>query len=372
MGKDYYKILGVPKSASDDEIKKAYRKLALKHHPDRNANDIEGAKKRFQEVSEAFEVLSDSEKRQVYDQLGEEGLKGGFGPGGGGGGAGPGGFPEGFPGGFGAGGFPGGGTQFKFSTSGFPPGGGGRRGFSPSDPNDIFAHFMNAFGGGGMPGGMSGGMPGASFGGMGMDDDIPMGGTEFFTNGGAPRGGRRPGSVPEEKEVITKPFAVSLEDIFKGATKRLKITRRKGGVPTEKILEIKVKPGWKPGTKITFPNEGDDLPNGTAQDIQFVLEEKPHARFTRSGDDLRLDVELPLVEALTGYSRDVETIEGKKLRVQGTQPVQPGQEVRFPGHGMPISKKPGERGDLVVVFKVKMPSTLTPDKRAALKELLSK
>ncbi|GAO52759.1 DnaJ-domain-containing protein [Saitoella complicata NRRL Y-17804] len=362
MGKDYYQILGVQKSASDDEIKKAYRKLALKHHPDRNANDVEGAKKRFQEVSEAFEVLSDSEKRQIYDQLGEEGLKGGIG-GGGAGPSGAGGFPGGaggFPGGFGAGGFPGG-TQFKFSTSGFPPGGGGRGGFSPSDPNDIFAHFMNAFGGGGMGG--------ASFGGMGMDDDIPMGGTEFFTNGGAPRG-RRPGSIPEEKEVITKPFAVSLEDIFKGATKRLKITRRKGGVPTEKILEIKVKPGWKPGTKITFPNEGDDLPNGTAQDIQFVLEEKPHARFTRSADDLRLEVELPLVEALTGYSRDVETIEGKKLRVQGTQPVQPGQEVRFPGHGMPISKKPGERGDLVVVFKVKMPSTLTPEKRAALKDLL--
>lgn len=125
-GKDYYKLLGVPKDADDEAIKRAYKKLALKFHPDRN-KDNANAKEKFQEIGEAFEVLSDKNKRAVYDQFGEEGLKGGGAPPPGAGGAGFGGFPG------GAGGFGGpGGASFSFSS-------GGPGGFKPSDPNDIFA-----------------------------------------------------------------------------------------------------------------------------------------------------------------------------------------------------------------------------------------
>ncbi|KAJ2711217.1 Molecular chaperone (DnaJ super), partial [Coemansia spiralis] len=122
MGKDYYAILGVSKDASEEALKKAYRKLALKYHPDRCADgNKEAAESKFKDISEAYEALSDKEKRQIYDQFGEEGLKGGVPPGGGGGG---------FPG---AGGFPGGGgTTFSFGQGGFG-------GFNPSNPEDIFA-----------------------------------------------------------------------------------------------------------------------------------------------------------------------------------------------------------------------------------------
>ncbi|KAJ3265504.1 hypothetical protein HK104_006283, partial [Borealophlyctis nickersoniae] len=137
-GKDYYGILGVSKDADEETLKKAYRKQALKWHPDRNPNNKEMADRKFKEVSEAYEVLSDKNKRAVYDQFGEEGLKGGM-PNGAGGGAG--GFPAGFSfGGPGGGGFPGGPT-FTF-TSGGPGGGGGFRPFQPSSAEDIFRQFF--------------------------------------------------------------------------------------------------------------------------------------------------------------------------------------------------------------------------------------
>ncbi|KIO26338.1 hypothetical protein M407DRAFT_202255 [Tulasnella calospora MUT 4182] len=132
MGKDYYALLGIDRKADDDAIKKAYKKMALKWHPDRNKGSEE-ANQKFKEISEAFEVLSDKNKREVYDRFGEEGLKGGGMPPGGDfggdfGGAEPGGNPF-------AGGFPGG-TTFTFTSGG--PGGRGGPGFTPSDPSFIF------------------------------------------------------------------------------------------------------------------------------------------------------------------------------------------------------------------------------------------
>jgi DnaJ family protein B protein 4 len=134
-GADYYKLLGIERNANEDDIKRAYKKMALKWHPDRNKGS-EASSKKFKEISEAFEVLSDKQKRTVYDQFGEEGLKGGGGPppgaSAGPAGAGPGGFSgfSGFPGG--------GGNTFTFTSSG--PGGFRQSGgFAPTDPNKIFA-----------------------------------------------------------------------------------------------------------------------------------------------------------------------------------------------------------------------------------------
>ena len=364
MAADYYKTLGVSKTADDNEIKKAYRKLALKYHPDRNKEA--GAEEQFKKVNEAFEVLSDKEKRKVYDEFGEAGLKAGAGGGGGPAGGNPfAGAAGGMPGGFSfsstGGGMPGG---FSFASGGMPGGAGG--GFRPRDPNDIFSAFFNGAdpfanigGGGGMGGGGFGGFNNlGGMGGMGMDGSR--------TNSAR--------SQPTEVEVVTRPLPVALEDIYKGVTKKLKVTsklRDASGqqMSTDKVLEVAIKPGHKAGTKFNFPNSGDEKADGTVQTIQFVLEDKPHAKFKRDGDDLRYVLDLDLVEALCGYERVVETIDGKKLKVSGSNPAQNGQEKRFPGLGLPNSKT-GNRGDLVVITNVKMPASLSQQQKTELKRIL--
>ena len=346
----YYKTLGIEKDASEADIKKAYRKLALKYHPDRNKEP--GAEAQFKKVSEAFEVLSDPEKRKTYDLYGEDGLKGGGPmPGGAGG-------PQGFPGGM-PGGMPGG--FQSFSSGGMP--GGQSFSFSASDPNDIFAQFFKGGdpfggmgGGGGMPGGfsMGGGMP-SGFGSRGQT--------------------HQPSQSAPPSELITKPLPVSLEDIYHGATKKLKISRKLldssgAQVPADHVVVVNIKPGYKPGTKIKFAGAGDEKRDGSSQDIEFVLEDKPHALYKRELDNIRHYVELPLVEALTGYERTVETIDGKRLKIAGTQPAQPGSEKRYPGLGLPNSKT-GVRGDFIVEIKVKMPASLSAQQKTELKKILS-
>ncbi|GJJ77649.1 hypothetical protein EMPS_10008 [Entomortierella parvispora] len=383
MGKDYYVILGVDKAATDDQLKKAYRKLALKYHPDKNS--APDAQKKFQDISEAYEVLSDKNKRAVFDQFGEEGLKGGAssGPEGAGG---PGGFP---PGGFS--GFPGGGGH-TFSFTSTPGGmGGAGGGFRPTDAEDIFKQFFSSFGGGGGFGDDDmGGFPGMRQGMGGMGGMHGMGGMGGMPGGmggmpggmGGMPGGRRSqqqqssqSSVPEKPPALVRSLAVSLEDLQKGVTKRLKVTRKVrdgSGRTADKILTVDVKPGWKAGTKIRFPNEGDEFPSGAVQDIEFVLEEKPHPTFTRRGDDLIVEVELSLMEALTGFSKTVKTLDGRTLPVSAsTRVIQPGQEEKFPSEGMPISKKPGQKGDLVVKYVVKFPQTLTPAQKEGLRKILA-
>ncbi|KAG2176602.1 hypothetical protein INT44_007266 [Umbelopsis vinacea] len=376
MGKDYYKILGVSKDADDDTIKKAYRKQALKWHPDRNKDNMEGAKQKFQEVGEAFEVLSDKNKRAIYDQYGEEGLKGGPPPSSGGAG-GAGGFPGGFSGGFPGGAGGPGGTTFSFSSGG-PRGAGG---YAPSDADDIFKHFFASFGGGGM-----GGMPG--MGGMHAEDDMgggmpggmPGGGFGGFSNfggGGRPRAsGFQSAQQREKPPAIKRPLPISLEDLYTGTTKRLKVTRkiRDGAtgrpVTTDKILTINVKAGWKAGTKIRFPGEGDELDHGETQDIEFIVEEKPHPVFKREGDNLTMAVQLTLVEALTGFVKQIKTLDGRTLKINNTSNViQPGQESRVSNEGMPNSKT-GKKGDLIIKYEVKFPVTLTSAQKEELKKVL--
>ncbi|KAG1887070.1 hypothetical protein F4604DRAFT_1889842 [Suillus subluteus] len=368
MGADYYKVLGVPRDAGEDEIKKAYKKMALKWHPDRNGGSEEASKK-FKEISEAFEVLSDKNKRTIYDQVGEEGLKGG--------GSAPG---AGFPGFSSSSGFPGGST-FSF-TSG--PGGAPTGGFAPTDPQKIFEHIFSQFGG---FGGGSGGMGG--FGGMGRspnvfdDDDIGGGGGSFFgMPGGMPSGRQSPRhqsstststSAPSE---TTRPLKLSLEELYSGTTKHLKVSRRLlNGSTEEKVLEIQVLPGWKSGTKIRFPRAGNEQPNGEAQDLVFVMEEKPHEVFTREGDDLICRLRIPLVDALTGVDgkKTVTVLDGRKLQIPlpgGV--VKPNQETRIPNEGMPIRKQGSmkKKGDLVVRWDVIFPDRLTPTQKEGLKKLL--
>jgi len=402
MGKDYYKVLGVCKDADEDTLKKAYKKAALKWHPDRNKDNIEAANKKFKEVGEAFEVLSDKNKRAIYDQFGEEGLKGGGPPPGA---DGQGGGFGGFPGGMGGmgGGFPGGGGRTFTFTSGGPGGGMGGMGggFHPSDPNDIFA---SIFGGGGNPFGGMGGMGGGGMGGMGgggmggMEDLFGgaggrrkasagpgAGGMPGGFNFGGPPPGAHPSAADEKPSDVEKQLPLSLQELYTGTTKRLKVGRKlASGGSEEKILTVEVKPGWKKGTKIRFGGAGHEVSPGSFQDVVFIVDEKPHPHFRRDGDDLRVTIPLPLVDALDppkpgtpGSRKQVETLDGRKIEIPIPQlgpgkTISPGKTTRLANEGMPISKTGGKRkGDLVVEWSVQLPESLTPAQKEGLRKVLA-
>lgn len=329
MGKDYYKILGISRTATDDEIKKAYRKNALKYHPDKNKSP--GAEDKFKEVAEAFEVLSDKNKREIFDKYGEEGLKGGM-----------------------SGGNPspnmGGGQNFSYTFSG--------------DPHETFRMFFGdenpfqSFFNQGPPGSRH--TMFSSFGGEQMDIDDGFG-------GGGMWGPQQSGMRHKNKDPpIQYDLQVSLDDIYKGTTKRMKITRKvlnPDGRTTrqeDKVLTIDIKPGWKSGTKITFPKEGDQKPNHVPADIVFVIRDKPHHIYKRDGCDIRYKANISLKEALTGCRLEVPTLGGKKLAVTFSDVIKPTTTHRLKGEGLPDPKSPSHKGDLIIEFDIKFPDTL-PD-----------
>merc|ERR1711874_358461 len=328
MGKDYYRILGVARGASEDEIKKAYRKLALKYHPDKN--QTAGAEEKFKEIGEAYDVLSDTKKKQIYDQYGEEGLKGGLGS----------------SAGSGSGGMPnfdfGNGQGYSYSYHGDP-----RATFSQffggSNP---FASFFSA-----SPGGMGGS---SGFGGVhgteGMDIDIEeliggLGNKNMGGQFGRPSNFGSYGGVPSKQAkvqdaTIEKEIPVTLEEISKGAEKKMKISRKvhhdDGRITSEdKVLKVNVKPGWKSGTKVTFSHK------------------------------------IPLREALCGSVIQVPTLEGKKVGLNCPDVIKPTTTKRLQGYGLPFPKEPSRRGDLIVSFDVLFPDNLSTNSKRTLYEALS-
>jgi len=367
-----YDSLGIKPAATQDEIKKAYRKMALKHHPDKKKDKPSSAEK-FKEVSQAYEILSDPEKRKTYDQYGLEFmLRGGPPPPepgqGGNPYAGQGGMPGGFD--FG-GGMPSGGGgrpagfHYEFNTG---PGGGG--GFSFSNPESIFSEFLRG------QGGMGGG------GGDGFEDLFSSIPRSSPGSGSRSRNARFNGAEPARQRAATpevttveRPLALSLEELFKGTHKKMKIKRKAFDEVTgkrttqDKVLEMDIKPGLKKGSKIKFKGVGDQEEGGQ-QDLHFVVEEKKHPLFTREGDDIIFKVDLELKEALTGWKRMVTTIDSKQINIEKGGPTQPGSTDVYPNLGMPLSKKPDQRGNFIVQYNVKFPATLTQDQKRKLKEIL--
>uniref|UniRef100_UPI00398F89C3 dnaJ homolog subfamily B member 1-like isoform X1 n=2 Tax=Pristiophorus japonicus TaxID=55135 RepID=UPI00398F89C3 len=332
MGKDYYKILGINKGTADDEIKKAYRKLALKYHPDKNKSP--DAEEKFKEIAEAYDVLSDPKKREVYDQYGEEGLKGN-------GSAGP------------------NGARFQYTFHG--------------DPHAVFAEFF----GGRSPFDMFFGQRNGEED-MEIDDD-PLSSFSGFGMGGVGGvPGFHRGRPPARKQdtAVTHELKVSLEEVYNGCTKKMKIRRKRlnpdrhTSRQEDTILTIEIKKGWKEGTKITFPKEGDETAHNIPADIIFVLKDKPHPVFKRNGSDIIYQAKISLREALCGCTLSIPTLDKKTHTMVFKDIIQPGSQRRIASEGLPLPKQPERRGDLVVEFHVRFPESLTNTTREKLKELL--
>ncbi|KAK9267641.1 hypothetical protein L1049_010072 [Liquidambar formosana] len=342
MGVDYYKILQVDKNAKDEDLKKSYRKLAMKWHPDKNPNNKKEAEAKFKQISEAYEVLSDPQKKAIYDQYGEEGLKGQVPP------------PD-------AGG-PGGATFYQ--TGDGPT----MFRFNPRNANDIFAEFFGSSSPfGGMGGGMRGGGGGSRFPGGMFSEDL-------FSSFGD--GGRPMSQAPRKAPPIERPLPCTLEELYKGTTKKMKISREitdASGrtIPVEEILSIEIKPGWKKGTKITFPEKGNEQPNVIPSDLVFIIDEKPHSTFTRESNDLVFTQKISLAEALTGFTVHITTLDGRSLTIPINSVIHPNYEEVVPKEGMPIPKDPTKKGNLRIKFNIKFPTRLTAEQKSGIKKLLA-
>lgn len=140
---------------------------------------------------------------------------------------------------------------------------------------------------------------------------------------------------------------------------------------TEEILTIEIKPGWKKGTKITFPEKGNEQRGVIPSDLVFIVDEKPHSVFKRDGNDLVITQKISLVESLTGFNAQVTTLDGRTITVPINSVISPSYEEVVKGEGMPIPKEPSKRGNLRIKFNIKFPTRLTSEQKTGIKRLLS-
>ena len=322
--KDYYQTLGVAKSASDKEIKQAYRKLARKHHPDVNPGD-KAAEAKFKEINEAYEVLGDPAKRRKYDELGanwrlyEQAQQQGQ--------PWPGGSPFGFGG---AAGGPGPGGAWTINMGG--PG--GYRTMTEEEMHELF----------------------------GDEDPFSDFFRTFFGGGaGAREGARGRGRAPRTQKGrdIEHGVELTLEEAFHGATRRISI--KQGG--HARSVDVRIPAGVKHGSRVRVAGEGEAGSNGGASgDLYLRVSIRPHPVFERRGNDLHTNVGVPVTTAVLGGEAQVPTINGS-VRLKIPEVTQSGQVFRLKGHGMPVIGKPDERGDLYATVDVQLPRSLTKDQR---------
>ncbi|GAV64641.1 DnaJ domain-containing protein/DnaJ_CXXCXGXG domain-containing protein/DnaJ_C domain-containing protein [Cephalotus follicularis] len=346
----YYEILGVSKNASQDDLKKAYKKAAIKNHPDKG-----GDPEKFKELAQAYEVLSDPEKREIYDQYGEDALKEGMGGGG-----------------------------------------------VAHDPFDIFQSFFGGspFGGGGSRGRRQRQR-------RGEDvvhplkvslEDLYLGTTKKLSlsrnvicskcNGKGSKSGasmKCSGCQGTGMKVSIRQLGPSMIQQMQHACNECKgtgetisdkdrCTQCKGEkvVSEKKVLEVIVEKGMHNGQKITFPGEADEAPETITGDIVFVLQQKEHTKFLRKGDDLIVEHTLSLTEALCGFQFALTHLDGRQLLIK-TNPgevVKPDSYKGINDEGMPIYQRPFMKGKLYIHFTVDFPDFLSPDQVKALEAFL--
>ena len=302
--RDHYQVLGVSRTASDKEIRDAYRKLARKYHPDVNPNDKLGAT-RFKEVSEAYEVLSDPEKRRKYDRFGHNWQQ----------------FEAADKAGANVGGFGGyrtspGGASVDFGSA---PGAG-------ADFGDLFEQLL--------------------------------GGRRART------GGRRSG--PVRGRDVDYGLSVSLEEAFAGTQRTIQVQKPDGSL---QALEVKIPAGVTDGSRVRVAGKGGPgLGGGPAGDLYLVIGVLPHPRFRREGEDLHTTVKVPLFEAILGGEAFVPTPKGTRLALRLPPETRNGQRFRLTGQGMPRLASRA-RGDLYAEIEVQLPTGLSDRERQLFREL---
>ncbi len=312
--KDYYSVLGVSRQATGDDLKKAFRKLAMKLHPDKNPGDKQ-AEDKFKEVNEAYDVLNDPKKRQMYDQFGHAGPQAH-------GGAGP----------FG----PGGPFQGGFQQGGFDPRQQGNEQFQ-----DMFSDFFGDFFQGQYQGETQGGP-------------------------GARRGPRQPRE--ERGADLRYSLNITLEEGATGTEKRITFVRHRAGREDTAKLSITVPAGVKPGQRLKLRGEGDSpSANSKPGDLYVIVGFQDHILFKRKDNDVLMELPVSFVDALLGTSMEVPTLTGKaSLNIPGG--THPGQIFRLKGKGFPDIGGYAP-GDMLVKVVVDIPNTVSEEERAALEKL---
>ena len=357
--RDYYEVLGVSKSATDDEIKKAYRKIAIKYHPDRNPGNKD-AEEKFKEAAEAYDVLHDPQKRQQYDQFGFDAPGGGFG-------------------GFGGGGF---------ST------------------DDIFSMFGDIFGGhagfGGFGGGFGGGHHAPQYRGADLRINVTLSLQEIATGttkkfkvkkdvacpdchgSGAEAGSSAEtctkcgGSGVVMKTVRTMLGIMQTQTECPECHGECKVIKNKchncggtGVIKGEDIVEVKIPAGVAEGMVVNIPGKGNAGPhNGVNGDIQVCIFEEANDTFVRDGNDVIYNLLLDIPTAILGGTVEIPTIDGSKVKIKIEPGTQPGKTLRLRGKGLPAVQGYGQgTGDLVVNISVFVPKTLTKEEHKAIESL---
>ena len=300
--KNFYDILGVKRDASDDEIKKAFRKLAQKHHPDAG-----GDEEKFKEISEAYDTLSDPEKRKEYDQI------------------------------LMFGGIPG--ADF---------GGNGGRGRAYTTTGNVdWSEIFSGFGGGGAQTAGGGG----------------FGGFDFSTifGGGAQQ------ARPTKGGDLNMAIEVSFKEAMEGAQR--KISYRIPSTGDEQSLTVKIPAGAVEGGKLRYKKRGEYGANGGERgDLVITTHVAEHPVFSREGADVRMELPISIYEAALGTTVEVPTPDGKTVRLRVPQGTQDAKTFRFKGLGAPNVKRKGQRGALLVTVRVQVPTSLSKEEREALEK----
>lgn len=356
--RDYYEILGVAKNASADDIKKAYRKLAMKYHPDRNPGNKE-AEASFKEATEAYEVLKDEQKKAAYDQYGHQA----FGQGGGG--------------------------------RGSAGGQGGGHGFEGFDFNDIFSNFSDIFGD--MGGGRQTKKRSAAQRGSDIRYNLEISLEEAFRGttekisftipsscetckGSGSQSGEKPvdcgtckgsGKMRAQQGFFiverTCTTCAGTGQIIKNPCKTCK---GEGRVNKEKTLAVKIPAGVEEGNRIRLAGEGEaGSRGGPAGDLYVYISIRKHQFFTRKGDDVHFEVPLRFTTAALGGAIEIPTIDGTKAKLQIPEGSQNGDQLRLKSKGMSVINSGGRRGDMYIKVNIETPVKLSSEERDLLTKL---
>jgi DnaJ-class molecular chaperone len=337
MAKDYYKILGVERKADEKEIKRAYRKLARQHHPDINPNDS-GAEARFKEINEAYQVLSDKEKRALYDQFGPDYDKvqaGGYS----GGGAG---YP---PGGAGGVNFE---DLFGQARRGRGAAGTAQPGVENLDQEQVGDLFESLFG---------------SIGGMRGRRGTSSGGFDF-------RQGRQRARGPQKGGDVEQPIKITLAESIHGTQRGLTISflDQATGSEQRRNVTVKIPAGVREGARVRVARQGGaGIAGGPNGDLYLIIHIEPHSFWKREGDNLHCEVPITFGEAALGAQINVPTINGE-VQMKVPAGTQCGQTFRLSGRGVPHPKD-GGAGDQFVKVKVTVPKNLGAHEQELIEEL---